>query len=74
MGGEEVSDPAQPESRRDAFKLLQQAGAGVGKEKRPGFFKDSFVDMEVRLHPVPRSLYHTLHEDILGFGASMCGH
>ena len=40
---------AAPGARRNAFKLLQQAGAG---KQRPGsFFKDSFVDMEVRICP-----------------------
>lgn len=38
---------AAPDARQNAFKLLQQAGTG---KQRPGsFFKDNFVDMEVRL-------------------------
>ena len=42
---------AAPDAKRNAFKLLQQAGPG---KQRPGsFFKDSFVDMEVRPPALP---------------------
>lgn len=49
--GAAAADEA-PEARRNAFKLLQQAT--VGKQRPGTFFKDSFVDMEVRPPAVPR--------------------